>query len=47
MWNDKINSASYFLDALAVYDEHRAEVLEFVNIVQGLTIKQNGLALLA
>ncbi len=32
--------------ALAVCDEHRAEVLEFINTFQGLTIKQDNLALL-
>ncbi len=30
----KINPASYLLGALAVCDEHRAEVLEFGNILQ-------------
>ncbi len=30
------------LGVLAVCDEYRAEVLEFVNIHQGLTIKQDG-----
>ncbi len=42
----KINSASDFLGALAVCDEHRAGVLEFVNILQELTIKPDGLAVL-
>ncbi len=42
----KINPASYLLGALAVCDEHRAEVLEFVNIHQGLTINQDSLVLL-
>ncbi len=42
----KINPASYLLGALAVCDEHRAELLEFVNILQGLTIKQDSLVLL-
>ncbi len=39
----KIKSASNLFGALAVSDKHRAE---FVNILQGLTIKQDGLALL-
>ncbi len=43
----KINPASDFLGAPTVYDKHQAEVLEFVSILQGLTIKQDGLALLA
>ncbi len=42
----KINPASYLFGALAVCDEHRAEVLEFVHILQGLTLKQDSLALL-
>ncbi len=42
----KINSASDLLGALAVCDEHRAEVLEFVDLPLGLTIKQDSLALL-
>ncbi len=42
----KINPASHLLGALVVCDEQRAEVLEFVNILQGLTIKQDSLALL-
>ncbi len=37
----EINPASYLLGALAVCNEQRAEVLEFVNILQGLTIKQD------
>ncbi len=32
--------------ALAVYDDHQAEVVEFVNILQELTFKREGLALL-
>ncbi len=42
----KINPASYLIGALAVCDELRAEVLEFLNTLQGLTIKQDSLALL-
>ncbi len=42
----KINPASDLLGALAVCDEHRAEIPEFVHIIQGLTIKQDSLALL-
>ncbi len=42
----KINPASDLLGALVVFDEHQAEVLEFVNIHQGLTIKEDGLVLL-
>ncbi len=42
----KINPASDLPSALAVCSEHRAEVLEFVNIFQGLTIRQDSLALL-
>ncbi len=42
----KIKHASDLLGALAVCDKHRDEVLEFVNIFQGLIIRQNGLALL-
>ncbi len=34
------------LGAVAVCDEHRANVLEFFHILQGLTIKQDNLALL-
>ncbi len=34
----KINRASEILGALAVCDEHRVKVLEFVNILLGLTI---------
>ncbi len=34
------------LGALAVCDGHQVEVLEFVHILQGLTIKQDSLALL-
>ncbi len=41
-----INHASGLLGALAVCDKYQAEVLEFVNILQGLTIKQDSLALL-
>ncbi len=33
-------------DILDVCDEHGAEVTEFVNILQGLTIMHDGLALL-
>ncbi len=40
-----VNPASDLLGALAACDEHLAEVLEFVNILQGLTIKQDILAL--
>ncbi len=43
----KINPVSDLLGALAVCDEHRAQVIEFVNIIQGLAIKRDGLALLA
>ncbi len=39
----KINSTSDLFGALVVSDKHRAE---FVNILQGLAIKQDGLALL-
>ncbi len=46
MQTSKINPASYLLGALAVCDEHRAEVLKSFNILQGLTIKQDSLALL-
>ncbi len=42
----KINSVSNLLGFLADYDEHRAKVLEFFHILQWLTIKQDGLALL-
>ncbi len=42
----KINPASDLLGALVVCDEHRAEVLEFARIHQGLIIKQDGLVLL-
>ncbi len=42
----KINPSSDLLGALAVYDEHRAELLEFVNTLPLLTIKQYGLVLL-
>ncbi len=37
----EIIPASDLLSALAVYDKHRAEVLEFFNILQGLNIKQH------
>ncbi len=43
---NKIKTASDLFGVLVVCDEHRAEVLEFANILQGLTIKQDGLALL-
>ncbi len=42
----KINPASDLLVALAVCDEHGADVLELVHIIAGLTIKQDSLALL-
>ncbi len=42
----KINPASYLLGVLVVCDEHRAKILEFVLILQGLTIKQDSLVLL-
>ncbi len=42
----KINPASDLLVALVVCEEHRAEVLESVHILQGPTIKQHGLVLL-
>ncbi len=42
----KINPASDLLVALAVCEEHRAEVLESVHNLLGPTIKQYGLALL-
>ncbi len=42
----KINPASDLLGALAVCDEHRAEVVELVNTLQRLSIKHDGLALL-
>ncbi len=42
----KINPASDLLGTLDVCEEHRAEVLEFFHITQGLTIKQDSLALL-
>ncbi len=41
----KINLASGLLDVVAVCDEHWAEVFQFMNIIQRLTIKQDGLAL--
>ncbi len=41
-----MNPASDPLGALVVCDEHQDEVLEFVSILQGLTITQNGLTLL-
>ncbi len=34
-----INPVPYLLVSLVVCDEHRIEVLGFVNILQGLTIK--------
>ncbi len=37
----KINPASDLLGVLAVCHEHRIEVLEFVNILQWLTMKQD------
>ncbi len=37
---------SNLVGAQAVCDKHRAKVLEFVNILQRLTIKQDALALL-
>ncbi len=37
-------SASNLLGALLVCDEHRGEVLEFVHILQGLTITQDSAA---
>ncbi len=43
----KINPASDLFGALAVCDDNRAEVFEFVNILQWLALKQDGLALLA
>ncbi len=43
---NKINAASDFIRVLAVCYEHRVEVLEFVNIPQGHTIKQGGTTLL-
>ncbi len=43
---DRISTVSDIFSALAICDEHRSEVLEFVKILQGLTIKQEGLALL-
>ncbi len=42
----KINTAFDFFGALTACDEHRAELLEIDNSLQGLTIKQDGLALL-
>ncbi len=42
----KINPVSDLFGSLAVGDEYRAEVLEFVNTLQGLTIRHDGLALL-
>ncbi len=42
----RLISASDLLGALGVCDEHRFEVLEFINILQGLIIKQDNLALL-
>ncbi len=42
----KTNPASDLLGALAVWDDHQAEVLEFVHILQGLTFKKDSLALL-
>ncbi len=41
----KINPASDLIGAQAVCYEHRTEVLELVNNLQRLTIKQDGLAL--
>ncbi len=40
----KSNPASDHLGALAVCDEHQAEVLEFVFILLELTTKQDGFA---
>ncbi len=37
----KINPDSDLFGALAIFGEHRADVLEFVNILLGLTIKQD------
>ncbi len=37
----KLNPASDLFDVLHVCDEYRTEVLEFVNILQDLTVKQD------
>ncbi len=41
----KLNPAFGLLVVLAVCDEHRAEVLPFINIIQRLAIKQGGFVL--
>ncbi len=40
----KINASSDLLSVLSVCDKHRADVLEFFNILQGLIIKHDYLA---
>ncbi len=42
----KIDPVSDFFGALVICDEHRAEVLEFVNFLQTLIIKHDGSVLL-
>ncbi len=42
----QVNTASELFDTLTICDEHRIEVLELFNFPQGLTFKQDGLALI-